>query len=180
MRALGFLLIAIGFVFGSLMAVQSVEEIHWPLWGAALAVGVPGIILARLSARSEATSSDKLTADIATIEASLVNLVAKAEQLNTEKAEMNPYDVRHHIDQEFMVDLDRFVQARTSLTHRFGVQAYADIMSHFATGERYLNRSWSASADGYVDEVNTSLDQVEQEFRTALELFQGINRKQAA
>ena len=30
-------------------------------------------------------------------------------------------------------------------------------MSRFAGGERYLNRVWSASADGYIDEVHAYL-----------------------
>ena len=30
-------------------------------------------------------------------------------------------------------------------------------MTEFASGERYLNRAWSAAADGYVDEVVHSI-----------------------
>jgi hypothetical protein len=41
-------------------------------------------------------------------------------------------------------------------------------MSHFAAGERYLNRVWSASADGYIDEVNTYLDKAQEQFVEAL------------
>ena len=174
MKALGFLLIAGGFIYGSLMAVQTVDTVPWVRWGVALAIGVLGIILARWSDRTAATSSERLSTDIAAIEASLGGLVEKAGRLNADKAKMDPYDVRHRIDGDFMEDLNTFVQARTSLTHKYGVQAYADIMSHFATGERYLNRSWSASADGYVDEVHSSLEQAEGEFRTALEIFQRV------
>lgn len=174
MKALGFLLIAVGFVAGSFYAVQSVETIPWLQWGIAVAVGVVGIVLARLSDRTEATSSERLSTDIAAIETSLASLVDKAAALNGDKEGINPYDVRHRIDKDFMGDLDAFVQARKSLSHRYGVQAYADIMSHFATAERYLNRSWSASADGYVDEVHLSLDQAEKEFRTALEIFERV------
>ncbi len=174
MKALGFLLIAGGFIAGSFFAVQSEASIPWVPWGLAVAVGVVGIVLARLSDRTEATSSERLTSDIAAIETSLGSLVEKAGALNATKAAMDPYAVRHRIDDDFMEDLNTFVQARASLSHRYGVQAYADIMSHFATGERYLNRSWSASADGYVDEVHASLDQVEGEFRAALEMFQRL------
>ena len=39
------------------------------------------------------------------------------------------------------------------MIHVFGMQNYADVMSNFAAGERYINRVWSASTDGYVDEV---------------------------
>ena len=54
-----------------------------------------------------------------------------------------------------MEDIDTFVEARESMIPRLGMQRYADIMSPFANGERLLNRAWSASADGYVDEVRS-------------------------
>jgi hypothetical protein len=41
-------------------------------------------------------------------------------------------------------------------------------MSSFAAGERYLNRVWSASADGYVDEVNIYLDKAQEQFAESL------------
>jgi hypothetical protein len=42
-------------------------------------------------------------------------------------------------------------------------------MSCFAAGERYLNRVWSASADGYVDEVNAYLDKAQAQFAESLD-----------
>lgn len=43
------------------------------------------------------------------------------------------------------------------MVHLFGLQTYADIMSNFAAGERYINRVWSASADGYDEEADIYL-----------------------
>ncbi len=76
--------------------------------------------------------------------------------------------MRGRIDELFSNDLAIFVQARESISHLYGLQAYADIMSYFASGERYLNRIWSASADGYIDEVNIYLDKAQQQFADAL------------
>jgi len=42
------------------------------------------------------------------------------------------------------------------------------VMSMFAAGERYLNRVWSASADGYIDEVNTYLEKARGQFSESL------------
>ena len=50
---------------------------------------------------------------------------------------------------------------------RFGLQTYANVMSAFAASERLINRTWSASADGYVDEVRTCLALAEDEMRSA-------------
>ena len=69
------------------------------------------------------------------------------------------------------VRIGSHADARESMQHAFGIQAYADIMSAFAAGERYLNRVWSASADGYVDEVNAYLHKASEQFNEALELF---------
>jgi hypothetical protein len=51
------------------------------------------------------------------------------------------------------------------------LQNYADVMSAFAAGERYINRVWSASTDGYVDEVRSYLERATQQFRDAGSLF---------
>jgi hypothetical protein len=54
-------------------------------------------------------------------------------------------------------DLGRFAELREVLVSEFGLDHYAKIMTEFALAERTINRVWSASADGYVDEVRTSL-----------------------
>ncbi len=93
---------------------------------------------------------------------------AKAER-KEEKHSINTYDVRHRIDELFVEDLNTFVQTRQSIAHTYGLAAYADVMSCFAAGERYLNRVWSASADGYIDEVNAYLDKAQVQFAESLE-----------
>ena len=45
-------------------------------------------------------------------------------------------------------------------------------MSSFAAGERYLNRVWSASADGYIDEVNTYIEKAREQFVDSLNKIQ--------
>ncbi len=50
------------------------------------------------------------------------------------------------------------------MIHVFGIQNYADVMSNFAAGERYINRVWSASTDGYVDEVRMYLERARAQF----------------
>ena len=71
-----------------------------------------------------------------------------------------------------MEDLTRFVDARESIAHVYGLAAYGDVMSSFAAGERYLNRVWSASADGYIDEVNTYIEKAREQFTDCLSKIQ--------
>ena len=47
-------------------------------------------------------------------------------------------------------------------------------MSEFAAGERYLNRVWSASTDGYIDEAHTYLDKARDQFAHANETLQAL------
>ena len=70
--------------------------------------------------------------------------------------------------------LDAFVESRQSIAHSYGLQAYAEVMNEFAAGERYLNRVWSASTDGYIDEAHTYLEKARRQFGLALERFEGL------
>ena len=94
-------------------------------------------------------------------------MVKKVTQLNLEKSGINTYDIRHRIDELLVDDLTAFADGREAIGHKYGLQQYADIMSHFAAGERYINRVWSASADGYIDEVNTYIGKAEEQFSEA-------------
>lgn len=96
-------------------------------------------------------------------------------RLNAEKQSINAYDMRHRVDELFSEDLTTFVEARESLAHAYGLQVYANVMSHFASGERYLNRVWSASADGYVDEITAYLDKAQVQFAEALDNIRQLN-----
>jgi len=53
------------------------------------------------------------------------------------------------------------------------------VMSCFAAGERYLNRVWSASADGYIDEVNAYLVKAQEQFVDSLSKIKKLCRPDA-
>jgi hypothetical protein len=84
------------------------------------------------------------------------------------------------IGREFPRDLDAFVQARESVAHRFGLQAYAEVMNPFAAGERYLNRVWSAAADGYLDEALEYIGRAREQFHTAHDNLAAVHQSRVA
>ncbi len=168
MKKLGYLAITVGFLAGALAATADKANVYWVYFAAALGTGVVGIVLVRFGERRESRVEGKLSSDIRSIEESLKRIVEKMKGLNEEKQSINTYDVRYRIDELFVEDLDTFVQARESIAEVHGLQAYADVMSGFAAGERYLNRVWSASADGYIDEVDTYLDKAQAQFIESL------------
>ena len=94
---------------------------------------------------------------------------ANLAELEGRKDKVPTYDMRFEIDRIFRDDLANFADSRESMKHIFGLMAYADIMSSFAAGERYLNRVWSASTDGYVDEVLLYVGKAHSQFQHAKE-----------
>jgi hypothetical protein len=65
------------------------------------------------------------------------------------------------------------------MIHVFGMQNYADVMSAFAAGERYINRVWSASTDGYLEEVRLYLEKARNQFVEANGLFRRLQTDHA-
>jgi hypothetical protein len=174
MKYFGYFLIAAGFLWGSYLTVEQPEGVHTSLYLAALAIGVAGVTVARLAARAEARDETRLQTNIATIESSLAAIVHDAERLDAEKTSINVYDLRHVIDRTFPEHLAAFVEARESIAHSYGLKAYAEVMNRFATGERYLNRVWSASTDGYQPEAHDYITRSHVQFEDALATFRAI------
>ena len=54
------------------------------------------------------------------------------------------------------------------------LKAYAEVMNRFAAGERSINRVWSASTDGYIEETSDYLEKAAAHFEDALETFKVI------
>lgn len=172
MKTLGYLLITAGFLGGSYVAVLQLEGVAWPWFLPWLAVGAAGVAVVQLGIRRESRAADTVASNVQAAADALDRLVESSRRLDAEKESIDTYDVRHAIDERFMGDLDVFVEARESIGHRYGLQAYADVMSHFATAERYLNRCWSASTDGYIDEVHEYLGRAHEQFVAAREQLQ--------
>ena len=177
MKNLGYLLIVAGFLWGSFLTVQQPEGVNTALYLVALAIGVAGVITARTAVRAEARDETRLQTNIAAIETSLAALANDAERLDEQKESINVYDIRHVIDETFPPHLAAFVEARESIAHSYGLKAYAEVMNRFATGERYLNRVWSASTDGYQPEAHDYITRSRVQFDDALLTFRAIRER---
>jgi hypothetical protein len=169
MRRLGFILVTLGFLGGALASVLHEETVRWGWFAAAALVGFAGVVLVRISRKIETRDVGRLTSNMQAIEQSLRRIAENMTRLNADKHAIDPYDVRHRIEDLFADDLTTFIEARESIAHSFGLAAYADVMNCFTAGERYLNRVWSASADGYVDEINDYLDRAKEQFAASLD-----------
>jgi len=174
MKRTGYLIVAVSFVVACLVSVQEVLTLNWAIFVPVLISGFAGAVMAQFGRRRETKSVGRVAENIELLRRSLRDLATKLAELNARKHKINPYDVRHKIDELLVENLNDFADAREAVRHRYGVQNYADVMAHFAAGERYLNRVWSSSSDGYIDEVCRYLDRAEAEFKEALELMQRL------
>lgn len=174
MKKLGYVMITLGFLAGALAAVVDKDAVRWVYFAGALIVGVCGIVLVRAGHARHSLAAERLTSNMQAIETSLARIVDNISRLNAQKQSISTDDMRHRIDELFTDDLTSFVEARQSIAQVHGLQVYADVMSYFAAGERYLNRVWSASADGYVDEVNAYLHKAQQQFSESLSRIQQL------
>ena len=174
MKGLSIILVFGAFLAGSFLSVLDPYEMNWTLMIPTLVIGAVGLYLYKTTLHAETRSSHKLSGNIDILGNSLANIVTKLEPLHAGKEDLPVYEARFEIDKLFRDDLANFAEARESMIHVFGIQNYADVMSGFAAGERYLNRVWSASTDGYIDEVKLYLDRALSQFREAREHFEQL------
>jgi hypothetical protein len=171
MKRLGYLLIVGGFLAGSYTTVLAADGVPVAPYLFCLGLGIVGVVIVRRAIHQESRHEGVIASNLGSIGSSLEQVVAKIQALDREKDAVDVYELRHRIDREFPDDLDAFVQARESVAHRFGLQAYAELMNPFAAGERCLNRVWSTSTDGYVDEAHTYIGKAREQFEEALAVF---------
>lgn len=172
MKTIAYLLVAASFLGGAFLASLDVTHIDWMTFVPVILAGIIGVIIIKRMDASEAKSSDKLHNNRRVLGESLDNIVKNLEALDGRKDSVPTYDMRFEIDKLFREDLNNFADARDSMKHIFGLQQFADIMSSFAAGERYINRVWSASTDGYVDEVLMYVEKSLAQFIHAREEFE--------
>ena len=167
MKKAGFLLLVAGFLGGAFATALDIERTNWEIFVPAALAALVGVTLIKRHARGEATSDRVLTANRSELTDSLGAIVTNLQQIIDAGDQIPVGDLRREVDARLRDDLRRFADARESLIHLHGLQAYADIMSEFAAGERYVNRVWSASADGYGHEARNYLGRAVEQFREA-------------
>jgi len=176
MKTIAYLLVAASFLAGAFLASLDVVHVDWVTFVPVILAGIIGVVLIKRMESTEAKSSDKLHNNRRVLGESLDNIVKNLEALNGRKDSVPTYDMRFEIDKLFREDLNNFADARDSMKHIFGLQSFADIMSSFAAGERYINRVWSASTDGYVDEVLMYVEKSLTQFQHAREEFEKASK----
>jgi len=176
-KTLSLITIMASFLAGAFITVLDPTQVNWVWFTPVLTVGVISLLIYTRAHQGEAKAGHRISGNLQILDKSLANILANLETLNTDAANLPVYEARFEIDRLLREDLNNFANARESMKHVFGLQNYADVMSAFAAGERYINRVWSASTDGYVDEVHSYLDRATQQFREARLLFSDLQKQ---
>ena len=176
-KILSLLAIMAVFLIGAFISVLDPTQVNWNWFVPVLAIGVAALVSFTKAHRGEAKAGHRLSGNLLILGTSLNNILGNLETMNDSSHELPVYEARFEIDRLLREDLNNFANARESMKHIFGLQNYADVMSAFAAGERYINRVWSASTDGYVDEVRSYLERATIQFREAQALFAGLEQQ---
>ena len=171
MKNLGYFLLAGGFLAGAFATALDVQNVNWTMFAIAAGAAIVGLIVFRRQESAHARSDEVLETNRGELRESIDNIVRDLGEITGDAATTGAA-LRESIDLKLRTDLRRFADARESMVHLFGLQTYADIMSSFAAGERYINRVWSASADGYDNEAATYLVKAAEQFVEAREQLQ--------
>jgi len=165
-KEFGYFLVAAGFLGGAFATSLDVQNVNWILFSVTAGAAFIGLLLYKRQIGAMARSEEVLEVNRVELRESIANVVNDLGEIM--QGEITQGDVlRDRIDLKLREDLRRFAGARESMVHLFGLQTYADIMSNFAAGERYINRVWSASADGYDEEANAYLKKAAGQFDEA-------------
>lgn len=171
MKTFALILIVVSFLVGAFLSSLDPQTVNWAFMAPTLGVGLAGLWLHRKAAHGEIHTGQRLVGSIQLLGSSLDNIRRNLDAICARGDELPVYEARFEIDRLFREDLTCFADARESMIHVFGMQNYADVMSNFAAGERYINRVWSASTDGYVDEVRSYLERARAQFSEAQQHF---------
>lgn len=166
MKNFGYVLLTTGFLMAAYATALDVDNVRWELFTVAAAAAALGVVILKRHAGTRARSQEILELNRTELRESIENVVRDLREVPT-GTRLAGAALRHWIDDQLRPDLRRFADARASMVHLFGLQTYADIMSNFAAGERYINRVWSATADGYDGEAQRYLEKARMQFQDA-------------
>ena len=158
----------------TLVSADPWRKINWLLFSIFASVGWVGVVLLRIAKVSGRAKSIDKQADLLGVVATLREATAGVKELDENLPLLSCEEVLQIIDERLAPKLTSFADDRQVLADQLGISAYTQIMTEFASGERYLNRAWSAAADGYVDEVVTAVGNAKTFLNDAISIAQEI------
>lgn len=175
----GWITFSIGFLLGLVYALPESPDIF--MFGTGGVLCVVGIIFLQIkpardvrrpsrddgSPDSQEQSGDPTAPHfVFDADTSMQHLVWFVEQI---KPELSNQELQQQIEKIQLYQIAPMVKYRHQLQDDLGMESFAHAYSFFASGERYLNRAWSAVVDGYRDEAFNCLTTAREAFASCRE-----------
>lgn len=170
-RIAGICLLWIGFLSGALATVQRPDgsgpeftmaqrwqTINWQWYIGSFAISALGVTIIWTTRKTTSRQTASFERQLANQREAIDQLIDCVGELQSQLDHWPPSKIRDCIDDRCVAPLAEFADARMAIAHRHGMASFAELMSDFAMSERYINRAWSAAADGYLDEVRACLE----------------------
>jgi len=157
------------FISGTLLATATGahDPPMWAPFGGGIALAVVGALLLRrqMAAAGGKSDSEDGIHDLAGLESALQGVTAQTAALAA--LPEGEAGLRASLEALLLDQLLPLVEARGLLANAHGVEAYAKVFTPLASGERCLNRAWSALADGHPPEAKAQLARAQAHFENA-------------
>ncbi len=148
------------------------STINWTWYLISAGICLLGIGFLHAGRKPNAHHAERLSANLEQIKSNLADLVVNTQRLQHDIKGLQPGQILAYIEGQLHDDLRDFADGRDSITAEHGLELFARVMTQFASGERAINRAWSASADGYVEEAASCVDHALTMFQSAEKLLQ--------
>jgi len=174
MKKLAIFLLVISVILSSLVSLQNLEKVAWLYFIPSLCLGFIGLIIIKFKNKKDKKEAVSNTNNFYDIKTSLTNIVYNLKTIKVEENNLN--NLNKVLDNLFLNDINKFIESRYLIKYKFGVLSFSNVMSHFAAGERLLNRAGSASTDGYFEETVNSIEAANYEFKLCLDEYEILNK----
>ena len=149
MTIIGQILLWSGFLGAALAAVCRIESagippwqtIEWTWYAVSMTVGVVGVAVLRASSRAAAQHSVRVEGEFEMLETSLAILQQNIGDLCSRQDTTELQKTVSFIDSQCAEPFSDFADSRNALIQRFGLQGFAEVMTQFASAERFVNRA---------------------------------------
>jgi hypothetical protein len=164
----------------ALLQRQGVEEVEvsvsapfeWDGWTQRwyflISVLIIGAAIALKRGSQAVVASSDGSTPASAVRTALQELVADANRLAEAAPGLDADGLHAAIDPIHSGSLYRVIEGKDSAQAALGLNAYAHVFGPLASGERMLNRAWSAAVDGYVEEARDCAGRAAPHFEEAL------------
>ncbi len=143
-------------------------------WGFGILLILGGALAARRQLAEEMSGGEG-SSGLADFPGTLAEIRARIEPLGAELADLAMDETapaaREALDALRMELIEPLVDARGQMIARHGIAAFAEYFGPFSSGERQLNRVWSALTDGHPPTAREALADAQQSFGLAAEAW---------